>query len=578
MKVIRDNIFLILVILLAVLLRFLWLDKIPNAIGGDELVYIVTAKSIFLKWTDLTGLWNPLSIFSFHYPPGEGQAELPYFLLAPIVGPANFSLLASRFLYAILSTLSVLLIYLISKKLFSKSVAVFAGFIAAINPWFLYIGRTNYETVPAMFFFLLSFYILLIARSWKILISLPFLAFAFYSYIGTKLIFLPFVLIAVCYAYLFINKKKYLKQYLIVFLASLLLVLFFVVSIKGGNVGLRQAEILFPNNSEIISQVDSLRKASIQTPFLGIFDNKFSLYSEIVFTKALNSLSFNYLFVKGDNFYNIGHGFFYLIDAIFLVIGLGFVFFKKREKGILLTLLILLGLIPEIFHGSPNGGIMESFAPHLMLIFPFLAIFIGAGLDGIFRSIKSKKIAYPVFGLIGFVYLFFLLNFLNLYFFQFSLRDNFDFHVRPMSNYVKLASGEGKEVILYSPKFRDEFRKYIFYSNMLNSKTSKQIEEVLRSDRIKFNNIEFLGCNNTIDPSKTNKVIVYDYVCGSLPKENKHLTIARLFDGGESYRIYNDNLCSVFNLKQFPSGVSVGDFAIETMSSRRFCETFVASY
>jgi len=86
---------------LAAILRFLWLDKIPVGIGGDELTYVFNAKAIFLTGSDISGTWNPLSAFIFHYPAyTTPQAELPYFLLTPIVGFLQFSLFNARVTFA----------------------------------------------------------------------------------------------------------------------------------------------------------------------------------------------------------------------------------------------------------------------------------------------------------------------------------------------------------------------------------------------------------------------------------------------------------------------------------------------
>ena len=74
----KIGIILIAIILLAAFLRFFWLDRIPNAVSGDELTYIFTAKSMFLSGSDITHTWSPLSIFAFRYPPGEVQAELVF--------------------------------------------------------------------------------------------------------------------------------------------------------------------------------------------------------------------------------------------------------------------------------------------------------------------------------------------------------------------------------------------------------------------------------------------------------------------------------------------------------------------
>jgi hypothetical protein len=64
------------IIVLAVLFRFVYLDRIPTAIGGDEIVYPLTAKSIALTGRDLTGTWNIFQSLIFRYPPNQQSAEL----------------------------------------------------------------------------------------------------------------------------------------------------------------------------------------------------------------------------------------------------------------------------------------------------------------------------------------------------------------------------------------------------------------------------------------------------------------------------------------------------------------------
>lgn len=569
----RNKIPLVLIITLAFFLRTIFLDKIPNAIGGDELTYVVTAKSIFLKWTDLTDTWNPLSIFTFNYPPGEAQAELPYFLLTLIVGPAGFSLFTARILYSILSILSVLLIYLISQKLFSKNVAIFAAIIAAVNPWFIYIGRTNYEVVPAIFFFLLSFYLFLFFKDWKILISLPFLFCAFYSYIGTKLIFLPFAFITLYYCFI-ANNRKYLKQYLLVFFLTLLLVLFFIFSLKTSAVENRTSQLFLPNNPFVSNEVNLLKKASLDTPFNTFILNKASLYLKMLSTKVLNTFSFNYLFLEGDVFYNIGHGFFYVIDLLFLILGLIFTFTRKRKVFILLASLIVLGAIPQIFNASP---ILENFAPHFALSFPFLIIFIGAGLAGFYKLLRKKRFFVYLFGLTVLIYFYSIFSFLQLYFFRFPVMGHFDFEVRLMSKYAKTAGNNGQAVTVYSPRYEDEFKKYIFYADLLNKDSQQEIADAIKSKRYEIKNVKFSPCNNQINPLKQKRIVIYNYICGSFDKNYPHLAISRLNDGGESYRIYNDTICQGIQLKGFPKP-QISDFAIEGMSKEKFCQAFITSY
>jgi 4-amino-4-deoxy-L-arabinose transferase-like glycosyltransferase len=576
-KTLRNYLPLILIILLASFLRLLWLDKVPNAIGGDELTYVINAKAMFLTGSDISGTWNPLTGFIFKYPAYTlPQSELPYLLLAPVVGATQFSLFDARITYVIFGLLLVLLIYLIAKELFSREVGIIAGFIAAINPWFVYIGRTDYEGAVAPAFFLLGLLVLLKAKNWKILWALPFLFLAFYSYIGTKLAFFPFVFVSCFYAYFIVNKKKYLKQYVIVLLVSLGLVGFFAASFifKISPSPSRLSEVFTPNDPVIAKQVDAIRKVSMQTPLTNIFENKFTIYSRIVVTKLFKSLASDYLFVYGDNFFSIlRHGMFYILDAFFLLMGIAAAYANKRKAFWLLLSLIFVSTIPQIFHTADLGNMVF----HLSLMFPFLIILIGVGIWEVLTLFKNKYYFYGSIIITIFFYLFLVMNFLNIYFFQWTLQGYFDFHVRLFSEYVTLAKQNNQKIDIYSPSNSDIFKKYLFYSNSYNKNTFLKIRAIYKANQFNFDNLSFKGCDNTIDPTKTANLIIYDFNCGALKKDYKHVAIPRLSDGGQSYEIFNDKVCSSFNLKPYPYGFTIDDYAIENLSKEHFCETFITN-
>ncbi|MFH1536249.1 MAG: glycosyltransferase family 39 protein [Patescibacteria group bacterium] len=559
---------LILILAIASILRLIWLGEIPNAIGGDELTYILTAKSIFLTGHDITGLWSPLSAFIFRYPPNTlPQAELPYFLLTPIIGLANFSLLSAKVTYACLSILIVLFIYLISKRLFNKEVGIIAAGISAINPWFIFIGRTVYESTPATLFYLIAIYILLITKKWKILLAMPFFLLGFYSYIATKLIFLPIILTTVLYAYFAVNKKQFAKQYLLLFLFSLIFVGFFVFAFKLNPGPSRLSEILTPDNSDIAKEVDLVRKNSIQNSLTNVLENKYTIFARIISTKLMKSFSFDYLFTNGDEMFPLGrHGLFYILDALFLLFGFAVCFAKQKKVFLFLSGLAVIGTIPHLFH-SAN---VSNFSTHLALMFPFLIIFIALG---IWQTINLFKFKIVAISLISFFYLLLVLNFSNIYFFQFPLLGHFDFQFRVLSNYVYKA--QNQNIIVYSSKSGDIFRKYIFYNNLLNKNTKNQITAIFKNGNYGFGKVKFVSCN-IFDPKKTTDLIIYDTQCGNGP-DASHLTIPRLADGGESFQIYNDTLCKGVGLNRYPQNLSISDFEMESLSRENFCQTFITA-
>src|SRR3990167_6213084 len=264
----RKNIFFLLLILIAILPRFIFLSNVPNAINQDELHYDLDAKSFFLTGKDVLGQTSLVDVLLFNSPKSEPlQAELQYFFEIPVLGLMGFSMTNLVLPNVLLGILTVVLIYLIALKLFNKNTAILAGLIASINPWLIFLSRTTYEAGPATLFFLCVFYILLTTKGWKILLTIPFALLAFYSYLGTKLIFLPFMFLSILYAYLYVNKRKYLKQYSLVFIFSIILTLFFFFQFKHYEVS-RTSEIVLPNSPEIVEQVIGFRKMAIQSPFL----------------------------------------------------------------------------------------------------------------------------------------------------------------------------------------------------------------------------------------------------------------------------------------------------------------------
>jgi 4-amino-4-deoxy-L-arabinose transferase-like glycosyltransferase len=558
----NTNVLVVLAVLLAAILRLLWLDKVPGGVGGDELTYIITTKFMSVWWSDLLHTWNPFSIFVFHYP-HEFQAEISYFLLYPFLKFLPLSLISAKIPFVILSIATVFVVYLVANELFDKKTAVIAGFLMAINPWSIFIGRTAYEMVPEAFFEVVAIYALLKLKGWNILWSVPLLALVFYSHIAVKIIFVPFVLVILLYVY-FKNKKRYLKQYLIVGAFSVFLTLFFAISVKTNPDFPRTSEILSFNNPAVIKSVDSLRKSTIPNYLNYIFDNKITTVGNILTAKFFKTLSFDYLFSTGDAFYGIySHGLFYVVDAFFLVIGMFYAFIKKRKQFYFLIVLPFFAIVPHLLHTAS----LENFTPQITLLFPIFIIFISFGIKNISELFKSKILLI----IICIIYTISLLNFLQIYFYQFPLKETFDFKVRVLSNYVKRAP-QNTRIIVYSPTSEDYFKKYIFYTNSINKKTASSISSDIKEKRYSLENVTFTDCNK---PDFSKNVIIIDSSCKDYGQGHPHVSISRLIDGGAGFSIYNDDVCSKFSLDYYASNITLSDFSVEKLSLDTFCKTYI---
>lgn len=572
MKQLRAWLPLIAIVIISFLVRFLYLESVPIAINNDQLHYILNARSFVLTGTDLSGTINIFEVLLFRYPLNElPQAELPFFLVLPFVAFFPFSLPVVAFPNVFISSATVVILYLVANKLFNKNVGLLTALVATFNPWFVFMGRTLYEVVPATFFYLCFIYVLLIAKGWKILWTFPLMLLAFYSYIGTKLIFLPVVFFTLVYVHFVVHKKKYLRQYSLLFILASLFVGFFLIQIHQGSDTSRLSEIVTPNHPAVSERVDEVRKASLQHPLLSVFENKMTMYGRLLLENFLHVFSLEYLFLKGDGFFSLErHGLFYVIDLLFIITGAGWLFIKKRLLFIYFLLVILVSTLPQIIHDPKASG---NFTPHIALIFPFFLILIALGVYQSFYIFPKRWRLAAGISLIG-MYLFLIANFFHIYFAQLPLRTGlFDYPTRLLSRYAVLAEDSGKDLLIYSPETGIAFKKYLFYTNSLTKEAIEEINQGRKKGIYQLNNVTFLPCNDT-KTSTSSAVIIHDKICGKSTQSGA-VGLPQLKDSGSMYLLYGDKLCASYSLRRYVEGLSLKDIAMENMSPQIFCETFM---
>lgn len=559
---------LLSIIILASLLRFVYLDRIPNAIGGDELHYVMTAKSVWLTGHDISGSWNPWSLLWFRYPPNEHQAELPYLLHLLVSAHFSFSLLLIKLPFALLSVGIVVIIFAVASELFGVPIGVASATAAAINPWLIVMGRSAYEATPAMFFYLLALWMIIRTKKWRILWTIVPLVFAFYSYIATKVILVPFVAGISLLAYSK-HGKKYLTQYVILCAFALLLAGGFYVLTKLDPSGSRLGDLFLPQSPAVAEAVNHIRKTAIASPLLSLIINKYTVYFQLILPKLFRIFSPSYLFVQGDQFFLPGRqSFFYYLDAPFLFIGTVWMFAKHRNYAWALWLLILIGAIPQLI--NTNTG---DFSIHLTMLFPFVLPFIGAGIVETVRSVP-KRISYWLVGCFIVLYAMSLANFSVIYFSQYPLVGKDNFSMRTLTRYLRLAKAHHVPAIVYTTSAPDVFQKYIVYSDGITKQTIPQYSSMLWSPPVTLDGVQFVPCGEQVPLPSETATRIYDAGCGKTP-EGTHTSITTLADGGETYKIFGDAVCRTYQLKRYPDHFSFNMFDIEHLSEKQFCETYI---
>jgi len=223
----KDKILFILIVILAIGLRFWDLGKNPPGINLDEAAIGYNAYSILKTGRDEYGQFMPLAFRSLD----DYKPPLYVYLTVPSVAIFGLNEFAVRFPSAILGVGAVILVYFLTRELFKSALcSLLSALLLAISPWHLQFTRTAYETGSLAFFTsagLLFFLFGLKKWPWLILSAIIF-GSELFLYQAAK-VFVPLFLFAISIAYL----RKQLAVFWVVFLIFFIPTIVLSVSREG---------------------------------------------------------------------------------------------------------------------------------------------------------------------------------------------------------------------------------------------------------------------------------------------------------------------------------------------------------
>lgn len=569
---------LLLLFMFSMAVRFFYLDRVPIGVVSDNINFVLHGKAIFYTGRDMSGQWSPwhLTPVPYEFP----QAEIPYALFAPVVGPLPLSPLHAHILPVIVNSVFVVLLSLLTYLLIGKYQAIVVGFIAMINPWFFIFGRTAYEAPIALFFLFLFFFLLFLGNKISIILSfLPFVI-SFLTYSGLKLILGPIGILAILYSFFF-HKKKLLLYHGALLFMIIGWIVFFAFHIQHSSSGNRLSEVGLSMN-QISHHVNVSRHLTIENPFMHYATNKFTASVFIFFERFLGVYAPQYLFLSNESsprFRFWQHGYFYLIDALFLFVGLTALLKKKRLFFLFLVGILLLAPFPAVMSNNEL-----SYSQRASLVVPCLIIAIGVGIYECIDAIKRKILKIVSLSLVGVIYGVHFLYFLYLYFFIYPITsaEGMAFSERILSNYVHRTKENGSRVVVVSTDPKNFFKAYLFYNNIYTREYVETAKKYILKDTYDLGNPSFLRCEEvtSIDPHVTYIFDPeYQKKCPIISSLYPHKTrISQLSDGGTIFVIANDSLCNSTPLNNFPRGIHLNDFLVESLSNDRFCKTFISQF
>lgn len=515
-----NNLILIAIILLGFFLRVVVINSNPPALYGDELTIALDSFTLLKTGHDQLGNFLPLT-----FPMGAGRPALYVYGSIPFVALFGPSALGVRMLSVLSGLGIIIMLYLLGKKFFSRSVGLIAALIVSVSPWDIALSRGGFEAHFALFLSLLGVYFFLKAKEKGIFYIFSALSFGatlhtYPTYKVTLLLFLPllfwyqnggrFTLISK-------SKKYFFSGVAILIILGILSLSQIFLSGSEARFGSINVFSQSKLKEEVKQKINFERQiTNLPESISKYFHNKPVEYTKVLIENYLQNFSLDFLVLHGDR--NPRHnmatmGEIYLVEVIFIFAGL--LSFWQKQKRTLLFLLawILIAPIPTALIDLPH--VLRS-----AFLLPPLVFLSGLGLMAIL--IKKNKL------ILFFISVVFIIQFLffvqKLYF----LAPNEYSHFWSYS--AKLASGIAIE-------------------------NKEQFKYVLLSDKI--DNIEFAyPVYNKIDPKQIiDQNRVRDIFEGYPMKRFDNIFIGHIPEG-ELLKVINNITGSVL----FLGSQSEGDF------------------
>lgn len=432
---------LILILLLAVFLRFWQLGEIPPGVHTDEADTGYSAYSILKTGLDPHGKFNFLALSDSNT--GGTHPPIYTYLLIPLVNTIGLNIWVERLPSAILGSLTVLIAFFIVNKLF-KSVALvnLATFLFTVNPWAIHISRQGLLEAESLFFVMLGVVLFLYSDKRKYLLILSAISFglSLYAYDAPK-IFLPPFLLLLFYFYrnILFKIKKFLLIFILIF--SLFYLSILHLTFFQGDIADYSRSSIFGSIPENVNSLRDQTKAPLWLS--SIFHNKASVALHRFLTSYVSIFSTNWLFLNGSGNLQLAVGStgqFFLFELPFFFIGMYLVFKKDKVLGTFLLGWMLAGALP----GGLTSG---NYAYRSIHVLPIPIIFSSLGILWFWRH----KGLVGVKSVTKLVFLFLAAMYISSYLFTYF----FDYPVYASEYWGK----QQNEAIKYVTKNKDKYEK-----------------------------------------------------------------------------------------------------------------------
>ncbi len=373
MERVKNRIILTLIIFLAIILRFWQLGNIPIGFNDDEAAFGYNAYSILKTGRDEWGRLLPFPVFE-----SFGDWKLSGYLYLTVLtqsalGPTEF---ATRLPSAAFGVFAVFATYLLTSKLFNKTIALLSAFLLAISPWHIIASRNAFESDILIFTITISTYFFLRSLGEKKYFKLSLIGciFSFYVY-RSAWIFIPlfFATLVKIYYKDFVKHKNYFVKQTVVASIFLLPLIPAIFTFKGQSRFFQESFIAGIQRIGITNDINNHRNSCQEkfpkTVCILIF-NKYTFFTQAYLNNYFANLSYETYYLKSNpTGYQApaGRSLLYTFEIPFLVVGLASLI-KKRNRAIILLSWILIVPIGAAITSVGNPGRLNILMPALQMV------------------------------------------------------------------------------------------------------------------------------------------------------------------------------------------------------------------
>ena len=387
-----ENKYLALVIVLAALLRLLYLTYAPPSLNWDEVSHGYNAYSILKTGRDEWGSL-PLSNFRAY---GDYPLALNLYLTIPFIAIFGLSEFSIRLPHALLGTLLVASAYYLALGITkSKKISLITALLVAVEPWSLFLSRFVVQSNLSVFFLTSALAAFFNRQKNKYLlpISVLFLGLSLFSYHTTRIV-APILLVLgfIIYKPSIIEAlKKDLKVKLLTIVCLLIFFLPLPYLLSKPEARAR-SKVVFVLNDAAVNKIIELRQHSRLPGVLSrLVYNRPTYFVGQFVGNYLDYFSPQFLFIQGGTQYQFSvpnRGLLYLINLPFFYLGLYLVFkkaFKRDPNFLFLIVWLAVSPIPAAITNEVNAVVRAT------TMLPVPMIVTALGLTGFLAWLKQRS-------------------------------------------------------------------------------------------------------------------------------------------------------------------------------------------